>query len=143
MDLMFQPLRKYADFYGRARRTEYWLFFLFRALLFVAFCILFVAVMAATGGWEEGRTNNAASAAGGIIILLAGLTYLALVLPNLAVTVRRLHDANMSGWLVLIGLVPLGGFVLFIFSLLDGTAGPNIYGANPRGGDTATAGVFA
>ncbi|MBX3479146.1 MAG: DUF805 domain-containing protein [Caulobacter sp.] len=143
MDLMFQPLRKYADFHGRARRTEYWLFFLFRVLLVAAFVIVFIAVMAATGSLEDGPASDTSSAAGGIVILLGGLTYLALILPNLAVTVRRLHDANMSGWLVLIGLVPLGGFVLFIFSLLDGTAGPNIYGPNPRGGEPTAASVFA
>lgn len=131
---MFQPLRKYADFYGRARRTEYWLFVLFEILLFVVFIIAFGMVSAATGGYDE--TNPATtqgSALAGTVALLAVAAWFGLLLPRLAVMVRRLHDTDNSGWLVLVGLIPLGGLVLFVFTLMDGTAGPNVHGPDPKG----------
>jgi uncharacterized membrane protein YhaH (DUF805 family) len=136
MELMFQPLRKYADFTGRARRTEFWLF----ALLVFLIEIVFMALLSAVGGSAMVMGDPAAAAAvpmtGAIgAVLFAHLAVmLALLVPSLAVTFRRLHDTNRRGWWILIGLIPLiGAVVLFIFYLLDGTPGPNRFGDDPKG----------
>jgi uncharacterized membrane protein YhaH (DUF805 family) len=106
--LMFQPLVKYADFTGRARRSEYWLFVL---LNFVT------ALFAITLGGD----------------VLMTLVWLGLVIPNIAVAARRLHDIDMSGWWLLISLLPfIGAIVLLVFMLLPGTSGENRFGADPR-----------
>jgi uncharacterized membrane protein YhaH (DUF805 family) len=71
--------------------------------------------------------------------LLLGLVWLGFFIPSLAVTVRRLHDTNRSGWWVLISLLPLvGALVLFIFMLLNGTAGANRFGSDPKNKFSAT-----
>ena len=136
MELMFQPLRKYADFTGRARRTEFWLF----ALLVFLIEIVFMALLSAVGGSALMMGDPAAAAAVPMTgatsaVLLAHLAVmLALLVPSLAVTFRRLHDTNRRGWWILIGLIPLiGALVLFIFYLLDGTPGPNRFGPDPKG----------
>lgn len=111
---MTLALRNYADFQGRARRKEYWMFTLLVTLATVLAVIL--------GGAE--------SSVGGLLLLVIVLGGL---IPGLAVTVRRLHDLGLSGWLVLIGLLPyVGGLVLFILMLLDGKPGTNQYGPNPK-----------
>jgi len=114
--LMFQPLQRYADFQGRARRSEYWLFTLF---IFIA---AFVASIIDTVVF------------GGEAPVLVGILALGLIIPSLAVTVRRLHDTDRSGWWYLIAFLPLiGGLIIFIFSVLDGTPGPNKFGPDPKG----------
>ena len=66
--------------------------------------------------------------------ILGGIYYLAVLIPNIAVSVRRLHDTNHSGWWLLIGLVPIIGFiVLLVFLVRDSQAGENQYGPNPKG----------
>lgn len=127
MDLMFQPLRKYADFQGRARRAEYWLF-----LLFV--WIVEVAIVALTGAL--GADPEVGEVSGPMILGygLLGVFGLAILVPSLALSVRRLHDTNRSGWWLLVALIPfLGALVLIVFSLLDGTPGPNRFGEDPKG----------
>ncbi len=134
MNLMFQPLRKYADFYGRARRAEYWLFTLLMVLIVIPVAII-GEVAEATGQLGPGTA---------ILFLILGLIYLGLLIPSIAVTVRRLHDTNRSGWWLLISLIPLiGGLVLFVFTVLDGTPGPNRFGADPKGRGETLATVFA
>lgn len=140
MDLMFAPLRKYADFNGRATRTEFWLFFLFRAVLAVVFCVALIGVV---GVSPNGIADDELTPAAGGIIAAGILVYLALLLPELAVTVRRLHDQDMSGWLALLKLAPMGDFVLFIFMFLPGTAGTNRHGPDPRSPTAAHAGLVA
>lgn len=111
---MTLALRNYADFQGRARRKEYWMFTLLVTLATVLAVIL--------GGAE--------SSVGGLLLLVIVLGG---VIPGLAVTVRRLHDLGLSGWLVLVGLIPyIGSLVLFILMLLDGKRGTNQYGPNPK-----------
>lgn len=136
MDMMLAPLRKYADFEGRARRSEYWLFWLFRALVYLGITVIGMILIgvtaAATGGAPDGDVSPLATAVTGLIMLLFLAAVFGFFLPSLAVLVRRLHDAGMSGWLVLIAFVPFGGLVLFIFTLLDGTPGKNQYGPNPK-----------
>jgi uncharacterized membrane protein YhaH (DUF805 family) len=106
--------KKYADFSGRARRSEYWFFAL------AAFCAYVVAY-----------------GIGAIIgtMILYYLVALALFVPGLAVGARRLHDTDKSGWLLLIGIIPLiGGIVLIVFFVQDSQPGSNQYGPSPKGG---------
>jgi len=127
MDYMWMPLKRYADFSGRSRRKEYWLFNLGVVLAYTA---LLMVSFAST------RQNGEPGAVSALVALLFVGIWLALIIPSLAVLVRRLHDQERSGWLVLLAFVPLiGGLVLLVFTLLPGTAGENRYGADPRGDD--------
>ena len=134
MNLMLQPYRKYFDFNGRARRSEYWLFVLFMAMVVIVLEAL-VAVVALS---RQGVSQH-----GAILGFMA--FFLLSMIPLLALKFRRLHDTGRSAWWLLIGLVPaLGALVLLVFFLLDGTAGPNRYGPDPKrrgatAGDAATA----
>jgi uncharacterized membrane protein YhaH (DUF805 family) len=111
-------LSKYAVFSGRARRSEFWWFVLFNILVSIVASII-DAILGTD--WSTGS---------GLISLIVGL---ALFIPYLAVAVRRLHDTDRSGWWILIGLIPLIGFiVLLIFTVQDGTPGPNKHGASPK-----------
>ena len=112
-------LKKYADFSGRAQRREYWMFVLFNILISIALVVIdsMVGFMDAENGFG----------------LLSGLYTLAVLIPSLAVTVRRLHDTGHSGWWVLISLIPLvGAIVLLIFMVQDGQPDQNEYGPNPK-----------
>ena len=134
MELMFQPIRKYADFSGRARRTEFWLF----ALLLFLIEVVFMALISAVGGQAliMGYPSASVPMSGSLVavILIHFAVTLALLVPSLAVTFRRLHDTNRKGWWILIGFIPLiGQLVLFIFYVLDGTPGPNRFGPDPKG----------
>jgi uncharacterized membrane protein YhaH (DUF805 family) len=111
---------KYATFTGRARRKEYWYFVLFYVLAFIVLAV----VDEVTGTLDE--------EAG--IGLLSGIFVLATIVPLIAVTVRRLHDTDRSGWWVLLNLVPIiGGIVLLVFTVLDSQPGANRFGPNPKG----------
>lgn len=113
MNWYLEVLKKYAVFSGRARRAEYWMFFLFN------FIVAFVL------GFIEGIFGGPG--------ILASLYSLAVFLPGLAVTARRLHDTNRSGWWLLISFIPLVGIiVLFVFMVLESQAGENKYGSNPK-----------
>jgi uncharacterized membrane protein YhaH (DUF805 family) len=115
--------RKYADFHGRASRSEYWYWTLFISLLVLA-------------GFLVMRMLGLALLVG-ITALLAGL---ALFLPSLAVAVRRLHDTNTSGWWYLLALIPyMGGCILIIWYCFKGTQGENRFGPDPLNPDTAEA----
>lgn len=117
MQWYLKVLRQYADFNGRARRTEYWMFTLFSVIISVILAILDSVLDASAGGFG----------------LLQGLYSLAVLLPSLAVGARRLHDTGRSGWWLLIGLIPLvGAIVLLVFFVLDGERGPNAYGSDPK-----------
>jgi len=117
MQWYLKVLRQYADFNGRARRTEYWMFTLFSVIISVVLAILDSVLGASAGGFG----------------LLQGLYALAVLLPSLAVGARRLHDTGRSGWWLLIGLIPLiGAIVLIVFFVIDGDRGPNAYGPDPK-----------
>jgi len=122
-------LRQYVDFQGRARRTEYWMFTLFNVIIsivlgFVDRLLGFGSVRSSTAG------GVSFSASPG---LLGTIYALAVLLPSLAVAVRRLHDTDRSGWWVLIALIPLiGAIVLLVFFVLEGTRGPNSHGQDPK-----------
>ena len=100
--------RKYADFSGRARRSEYWWFALFYGICYVVTVILTAAKPA--------------------FVILLLIVVLGLLLPLLAAAARRLHDTGRSGWWILIGLIPLGGFVLLFFYVQDTVPQPNQWG---------------
>lgn len=118
---------KYATFTGRASRSEYWYFTLFNIIASTLLLLLGIAIGAATGGSD--------GVPGGLIVgyILYIIYGLGVLIPSLAVTVRRLHDTNNSGWLILLGLIPcVGGIVLLVFMILQGTNGENKYGDIPE-----------
>ena len=119
---MFEAYKRYADFAGRANRSEYWLFALF--IFLVAMGFAFVA------GFMSGFTGNQTAASP--VFLLYGLFILGSLVPSFAVTFRRLHDTNRSAWWLLIAFLPIiGSIVLIVFYCLPGTAGPNRFGPAP------------
>jgi|1185.fasta_scaffold557531_1 uncharacterized membrane protein YhaH (DUF805 family) len=118
--------QKYADFTGRARRSEYWFFFLFN----------FIAQSVA--GILDGLFRIR-SVYGGPI---QGLVWLALLVPSLAVGVRRLHDTGRSGWWLLIGLIPIVGWIVLLVFFLQESQPDNQYGANPKRMDPGYAGGY-
>jgi uncharacterized membrane protein YhaH (DUF805 family) len=119
-------LTQYAGFTGRARRSEYWWFALFTVLVGLAAAIL-DSVLGTTLGPDNSAAWRGSTGVIGIIVNLA------LLLPTLAVAVRRLHDTDRSGWWLLIGLVPIvGAIVLLVFFVLDSKPGTNRFGANPK-----------
>lgn len=112
MQWYLKVLKDYVNFSGRAHRKEYWMFVLFNFI--VAFGLGFIDGLIETGG------------------VLGGLYNLAVLLPALGVSVRRLHDTNRSGWWLLISLIPIiGALVLLYFMVIEGDDGPNDYGALP------------
>jgi len=105
--------RKYADFSGRARRTEYWMFILFSVI--VTFVIELVYGLTGMGG------------------LLYSVYFLVSLIPSFSVIIRRLHDTGRSGWWWLIGFVPVIGMIaMLLFFVLDSEPGTNQYGENPK-----------
>jgi uncharacterized membrane protein YhaH (DUF805 family) len=126
MSWYVEVLKKYAVFDGRARRKEYWMFFLIN--LVITIVLIFIDSLMGTYSPQAG------------LGLLSGLYSLAVLIPSIAVTVRRLHDTGRSGWWILIALIPLiGGIVLLIFMVLDSEPQANRYGPNPKAGYSATA----
>ena len=108
-DFAMMPLRRYADFNGRSRRMEYWAWFV---------CWLVGAVIVSI------ISEN-----------LLPIYWLGTVIPNLAVTVRRLHDSGLSGWTILVGLIPFIGWIpMLVLMLIDSAEGTNQYGPNPKTG---------
>ena len=127
IDYALTPLRKYADFSGRARRAEYWWFYLLMIVGYVVATILDSLV-----GLEVFGPY-------GILTCIFGL---AMIVPSLAAGVRRLHDTDRSGWWLLIGLIPLiGAIVILVFLVSQGTQGDNRFGADPAADDRLTATV--
>jgi uncharacterized membrane protein YhaH (DUF805 family) len=119
MNWYLDVLKKYAVFNGRARRKEYWMFFLFNVIISIVLLIV------------DGILGT--SAVPGTMGLLGAIYLLALLVPGIAVAVRRLHDTGRSGWWILIGLVPfVGGIVLIVFLVQDSTPGENQFGKNPK-----------
>ena len=109
-------LARYAKFDGRAGRAEYWWFTLANIIIWIGLLILM------------GIAYALADALGVIVGLVLLGYWLALIVPSLAVLFRRLHDTNKSGWWLLIALIPFGSFVIFVFTVLPTTPGPNQFG---------------
>ena len=109
MNWYLEALKKYAVFNGRARRKEYWMFALFN------FIIIFVLELIGGGSKTTGGSS------------VPSLIYqLAVLIPSIAVGVRRMHDTNHNGWWVICPIVNL------VFAVTDGTQGENSYGPNPK-----------
>jgi uncharacterized membrane protein YhaH (DUF805 family) len=118
MNWYMAVLKKYAEFTGRARRKEYWMFALINFLI----CVVLVVIDV------QGGMSNPMG-----LGVLSGLYSLAVFVPSLAVSVRRLHDTDRSGWWLLILLVPLIGAIVFlVFMLLDSQPGENRHGPSPK-----------
>lgn len=119
MNWYLEVLKQYAVFSGRARRKEYWMYTLFN--LIVSFIL----------GLAAGILGAVTESDLSIISLLYGL---AVMLPSIGVSIRRLHDIGRSGWWLLLAFIPiLGWIVLLIFHVKDSAPGANEYGANPKG----------
>ena len=120
--------KNYTNFQGRARRAEYWWPVVMYLVAYIAVVVLSIAlsVLGDIGGVISG-----------LIFIVCLLFCLGCFIPSLSVAVRRLHDKNMTGWFLLIGLIPfLGSLVLLYFFATEGTQGPNQYGEDPKGGPT-------
>ena len=129
MEWMFMPLKRYADFSGRSRRMEFWMWQLFQIIVYA---IVVVLMMVLGGGaammMGGGGDPSSMMAAGGIamIIMLLYLVYcLAVLIPSIAVAVRRLHDTNRTGWWV---LAPLAPYVLMIVAGMMAVGSPDSAG---------------
>ena len=112
---VFMPFRKYGIFSGRARRKEYWLFYFFN---FIVGCFI---------GFIDALYNLVPDES-----LLIGCYTLLLIIPSWAVTVRRLHDTNRSGWWTLLLFTGIGSLLLLLFVVQEGTEGENDFGADPK-----------
>ena len=118
MNWYLEVLKKYAVFSGRARRKEYWFFVLFNIIIGLALTFIDFS----TGLYDVESE----------IGLLSSLYSLAVLVPGIAVTIRRLHDTSRTGWWFLIAFVPIiGVIVLLVFMVFDSTPGDNQYGPNP------------
>jgi uncharacterized membrane protein YhaH (DUF805 family) len=116
MESYFDTLKKYAVFSGRAGRAEYWTFFFINLLLYFAVAY----------------SENKAGLPGTGFLTLTNIFSLLLMLPSLAVAVRRLHDTGRSGWWLLLAVIPILGFLaLLVMYCLAGDPGDNDYGPVP------------
>ena len=116
-------LQKYVTFSGRARRSEYWWF----ALFIIGVSVVLGLVESAVFGWESKVSP------------ISNVFSLATFLPSLAVTSRRLHDTDKSAWWMLLGFVPVIGWIVLIFWMCQpGTQGPNQFGNDPIDQDDST-----
>jgi uncharacterized membrane protein YhaH (DUF805 family) len=113
VDWYLKVLKQYADFNGRARRKEYWMFLLFNFIISIVL------------GFLAGMIR---------MPFLVSIYALAILVPSFAVGVRRMHDLGKSGWVLLIGLIPLVNIILLVWAATEGTRGNNAYGPDPKEG---------
>ena len=114
VDALKSVFSQYANFNGRARRSEYWFFYLAYAVVSVVLSVL--------------------AQYSSIFSVISAIVSLGLLCPSLAVSVRRLHDIGKSGWYYLFALIPLvGAIILLIWFVKDSEPGDNMYGPNPKG----------
>jgi uncharacterized membrane protein YhaH (DUF805 family) len=138
MEWYLKVLRQYADFNGRARRKEYWMFVLFNFIIMFGGMIVLgiIAQIIESMTFTVSADSQVAQAKGsgnGVVAIVVILYVLATIIPSLAVAVRRLHDTNQSGWMMLIGLIPvLGGIWLLMSMVEEGDKGDNKYGPDPK-----------
>jgi uncharacterized membrane protein YhaH (DUF805 family) len=119
MNWYIKALKQYASFGGRAQRMEYWCFVLINIL--IGFVLVYADAFMGTLDTEVG------------IGLLSGLQQLLILLPTIAVTVRRLHDIGKSAWWLFLIIVPfIGPIILLVFTFLDSQSDENEYGPNPK-----------
>ena len=122
MNWYLTAVTKFADFEGRARRKEYWFFMLFY-FVFLALAVVLDKALGTLSTEPE-------------IGLFSCIFGLAMFVPSIAVTVRRLHDTDRSGWWYLIGFIPIVGPIwLMVLMVFDGQAGENRFGPDPKLGE--------
>lgn len=120
MNWYLKAYKQYADFSGRARRKECWVFWVCNSIIYILLLLLELFLAGGTNQMPYGVFRTLA-------ILFA-------LIPGLALIVRRLHDVGKSGWMILIILIPFVGFVwITVLSLMDGQPGPNQWGPDPKG----------
>ncbi|MEP4727992.1 DUF805 domain-containing protein [Parasphingorhabdus sp.] len=143
MKWMFLPLKRYADFSGRSRRREYWMFFLFQVIAITLITMIAMVFgdfsfdpsdyLDASGTFDASRDLPSGI---GLLVGLFSIYALATFIPVLAVQVRRLHDTDRSGWWVLLSVIPvinyIGFLVLLVFYCLEGNKGKNRFGEDPK-----------
>jgi uncharacterized membrane protein YhaH (DUF805 family) len=135
---------RYVDFQGRSTRAEYWWVYLFNLIIFAVWAVLFFAL----GGMNM-RTEEI-SPIGFILIALIAIYALAIIIPGIALFVRRLHDINQTGWiylgLIVANFVPvlnfIAGIAMIVIACIPGTKGSNKYGPDPKDPMGATADTF-
>ncbi|WP_282629854.1 DUF805 domain-containing protein [Empedobacter sedimenti] len=121
----------YANFTGRARRSEYWYYTLCNILIQGLLYVLFIITAGLFANTDA--ADNTIGLGVGIFMTILGLYSLGVFLPSLAVTVRRLHDTGKSGWMLLLYFIPLIGPILIIIWLAtEGMPGSNNWGPNPK-----------
>jgi uncharacterized membrane protein YhaH (DUF805 family) len=118
MQWYIDVLKKYAVFDGRARRKEFWMFMLFSTIISIVLLILDRLI-----GTDYNNGRNG---------ILSSLYSLAVLLPTIGVAIRRLHDTDRSGWWLLLWLTCIGIIVLIVFWAIEGTAGDNKHGPDPK-----------
>ena len=121
---------RYVQFTGRARRKEYWSYVLFWVIVFFVVGIIGLVIDFAVGNLSSGSDARPMPIVLGVLLVIY---YLGTILPGLAVTIRRLHDIGLSGWLVLIMLIPyIGGIAILVMMVLPTSFGPNKHGPAPK-----------
>lgn len=149
MEWMIMPLKRYADFQGRSRRMEYWMFALMNFVISMVLVGPTMFSIFAAAGDPTSYEADPFAAVGTLGMLglgIYGLYALAILIPSIAVVVRRLHDRDMSGWwylgFIVASIVPFVGFIasiaFIVIMFLPGTPGPNRFGPDPKGNDAET-----
>lgn len=113
MEYFIDALRRYADFTGRATRQQYWMFYLFYMIIYIA--LLFVDAAIGT-------------------VFISAIFSLVLLIPSLSIAARRLHDTSRSGWWQLILIIPFIGAIVLIIFLAQASHDDNEYGPGPNSG---------
>ncbi|MGQ0660359.1 DUF805 domain-containing protein [Sphingosinicella sp.] len=130
MNYMLMPIMRYFDFSGRSRRKEYWMFVILYIVLYIIAGILDVqlgfATTTSTSEFGDGTASASFNMQGGMLTMILQL---ALLIPSIALAVRRAHDTDRSGWFI---LIPIYGLIIVWF--FEGTRGPNRFGPDPKGG---------
>lgn len=129
--------KNFAQFHGRARRAEYWGYVLFATIFYVAALLVDMMLSLAFYGTDEYGDPI-------ILPILFIVFVLYNILPSLSITIRRLHDRDLSGWMYLISFIPyIGGLILLVFILLDSKPATNKHGPSPKYMGATTADTFA
>lgn len=114
---MFEAFTKYAEFSGRSCRKEYWLFMLMTIIVYMVLGVIDIIID--IFDYEIGMG------------ILSGIFFIIILIPYFAVSVRRLHDTDRTGWWLLATVIPIIGWIVLVFMCLKGTDGSNQYGSDP------------